>query len=105
MKDQRSLRLLVCAGILLVTAAAVFGQIAGSGSIQGTVTDSSGAVIPQAAVTAVNVATGVETARQTTAAGLYVLSPLPAGEYNVRVAAAGFQTVIQEHLVVDATAT
>jgi len=47
----------------------------------------------------------VETARLTTAAGLYVLSPLPAGEYNVRVAATGFQTSTQEHIVVEALST
>jgi len=105
MKDRGSLKGFVCGSIFLVAAATALGQIAGSGSIQGTVTDSSGAVVPQAAVTAVNVATGVETARQTTAAGLYVLSPLQAGEYNVRVTAAGFQTMTEEHLMVDATAT
>ena len=62
-------------------------------------------MVPQASVTAVNVATGVETARQTTAAGLYVLTPLPAGEYNVRVTAIGFQTNTQQHLMVEALAT
>jgi len=79
--------------------------MAGSGTIQGTITDSSGAVVPQANVTAINVATGVQTTRPTTGAGLYVLSPLPAGEYNVRVAAAGFQTLTQEHIVLEALST
>ena len=89
--------------IFLDRSRRAMAQIAGSGAIQGTVTDSSGAVVPQAAITAINQATGVETPRQTTAAGLYVLSPLPAGEYNVRVTATGFQTLIQENVVVDAT--
>jgi hypothetical protein len=69
---------LVYPTIFLIAAGTAVGQIGGSGSIQGTVSDPSGAVIPQANVTAVNVATGVETARQTTAAGFFVLSPLPA---------------------------
>src|SRR5215510_5659408 len=77
----------------------------GSGTIQGTVTDPTGAVIPQATINARNVATGVETSRNTNAAGLYVLSPLAPGEYTVKVAAVGFQTVTREHIVVEALAT
>ena len=64
--------------------------------------DPSGAVIPGATVVASNVATGEKTVRQTTAAGLYLLSPLVAGEYTVTVSAGGFQTLLQEHVVVDA---
>jgi len=90
--------------VLIATGTAV-AQVGGSGTVEGTITDPSGAVVPQATVTATNVATGVETVRQATAAGFYVLSPLPAGEYNVKVAASGFQTVTQEHVVVDALAT
>jgi hypothetical protein len=103
--DHRSSILPVLCALLAITAGTVSAQIAGSGTIQGTVTDASGATVPQASVTAVNVATGVATARQTTASGLYVLSPLPAGEYNIRVAATGFQTSNQEHLVVEALST
>src|SRR5262245_42110631 len=83
---------------LLVVALPAMPQ--GSGTIQGTVTDPTGAVIPQATVNARNVATGVETSRLTTAAGLYVLSPLAPGEYTVKVAAVGFQTVTRERMVV-----
>lgn len=100
---DRSTRL-VFLTTFLIAAGAALGQIAGSGTIQGTISDSSGAVIPVAAVTAINMATGVETARPTTAAGFYVLSPLPAGEYTVKVTAPGFQTLNQQHVVVDATA-
>src|SRR5437870_4508773 len=106
--DVRRHRRLVTLGyltILLTSTGTAVGQIGGSGSIQGNVTDPSGAVVPQATVTAVNLATGVETVRRTTAAGFYVLSPLPAGGYNVRVAAAGFQTLTQEQVLVDALAT
>src|SRR5690348_15484336 len=91
-----------CLALMAFTSIA-FAQ--GSGTIQGTVTDPTGAVSPQAAITAVNVNTGVETARVTTAAGLYVLSPLAPGEYTVKVSAVGFQTVTREHLVVEALAT
>ena len=93
------------AAILMIVAGTASAQIAGSGAIQGTVTDPSGGVVPQAAVTATNVATGVQTSRVTTSAGLYVLSPLAPGEYTVKVSAAGFQTSTQQNVMVDATAT
>jgi len=44
-------------------------------SIQGTVTDPSGAVVADATVTAINVATGVSTTRTTMSNGFYVISP------------------------------
>lgn len=91
--------------ILLIAAATASGQIGGSGTIQGTVTDPSDAVIAGAAVSATNVNTGVITSRQTTEAGFYVLAPLPPGRYNVKVSAPGFRTVTQEGIVVDALAT
>ncbi|HWB86531.1 MAG TPA: TonB-dependent receptor [Bryobacteraceae bacterium] len=91
--------------VWLATAGVAFGQVAGGGSIQGTVTDPSGAVVPQVTVTATNSATGVQTVRQTTAAGLYVITPLPAGDYSLKVVAPGFQVLNQPHVVVDALAT
>src|SRR6266436_4007837 len=92
-KSHRSSTWLAYAAICAIAAGTATGQIAGGGAIQGTVTDPTGAVIPQAAVTATNVATGVQTTRVTTGAGLYVLSPLAPGEYTVKVAAGGFQTL------------
>ncbi len=92
---------LVVFAALLWAEGIALGQIAGSGTIQGTITDASAAVVPQATVTAVNIATGATTVRQTTAAGLYVLSPLSPGEYNLRIAAGGFQTINQQHVTVE----
>jgi len=87
---------------LLVAAASAFGQAGGTGTIQGTVTDPSGAVVAGASVIATNVATGIQTDRKTTDAGFFALALLPAGEYTVTVKAAGFQTFTQERVVVDA---
>lgn len=89
-------------GIALVMPIHLAGQITGSGGIQGVISDSSGAVIPRAVVEAANLGTGIVTTRITTEAGLYVISPLPAGEYRVTVSAAGFQKLVQEHVMVDA---
>src|SRR5579872_930063 len=92
-----------CVSLLVATGLA-FGQAGGTGSIQGTVTDPSGAVVANASIEAINVATGIKTGRKTTDAGFFVLSLLPAGDYNVTVTATGFQTMTQTHIVVDALA-
>src|SRR5262249_34513707 len=93
---------------LLVVVFALFAppcalaQTGGGGSIQGTITDSGGSVVRGATVIATNVATRVEFTRQTNEAALYVISPLPPGEYAMSVSATGFQTLIQEKIIVDA---
>ena len=79
--------------LLLLAPTAASAQIGGGGSIQGTVLDTSNAPVPGATVTATNVATGIDTVRQTTDAGVYALTPLPPGEYRVTVTLDGFQTV------------
>src|ERR1700710_1974016 len=63
-----------------------------TGSVGGTVTDPSGAVVPNAQVTAHNVATGVDTRATTNAAGIYSNRFLPIGQYEVTVTASGFTT-------------
>jgi hypothetical protein len=83
----------------------VSAQIGGAGSIAGVVADPTGALIPGATVEATDAATGVKSTRQTTAAGYFVLAALPAGDYTVRVTAPGFETIIQQHVIVDALAT
>lgn len=64
---------------------AIQAQIGGAAAISGTVTNSTGAVIPNATVTAINTATKVKTTRTSSSAGYYLLSPLPPGEYTVSV--------------------
>src|SRR4051812_25535494 len=98
----RVLRSFLVCSIGLGIVSSLTAQIGGSGSIQGVVSDPSGAVIPGVTVEATNVATGVNTTRQTTGAGFFVISPLTAGEYTVTVTAAGFQKLVQEHIIVDA---
>jgi hypothetical protein len=77
-------------------------QLAGQGSIQGTVTDSTGAVIPNATITLRNTATNLTAEQKSSSAGYYVISPLQPGTYTVEVAAQGFKTLVQDDVVVDA---
>jgi len=91
--------LLVGAGLLWTPAMA---QTGGQGAISGTVTDPSGALVPNATVIARNNGTGVETRRTASSGGLYNISPLIPGTYTVTVTASGFSTFKQENLVVEA---
>ncbi|MBW8746062.1 MAG: carboxypeptidase regulatory-like domain-containing protein, partial [Acidobacteria bacterium] len=63
-----------------------------TGSINGTVTDASGAVIPNASVVATNVDTGVETPTTTNSDGIYSLRFLQIGNYKVTITSSGFAT-------------
>jgi hypothetical protein len=94
--------LMVCVGLMLPIAMA---QTAGEGAITGTVTDSSGATVPGATVTAHNVATGVDTTRVTSSAGVYQISPIIIGTYSVTVSAKGFQRFTQENVVINENQT
>ena len=84
-------------GLMLVAS---FAHAQSSGTIAGTVTDSTGAVIPNATVSAENTTTGVETTHATNTSGLFVLELTP-GAYKVRVSATGFETVVHEKVTVE----
>ncbi|MGH9652138.1 MAG: carboxypeptidase regulatory-like domain-containing protein [Bryobacteraceae bacterium] len=72
------------------------------GEVQGVVTDSSGAVVPNATVTLLNVNTGVSTVRKTSNAGIYIFELMLPGSYKVTVQAAGFPTFTQPEFAVEA---
>src|ERR1700735_3818608 len=91
--------LVICIGLM---TANVMAQTGGQGAISGTVTDATGAVVSDAAITARSVDTGIETVRTSSSGGLYNISPLNPGTYIVTVSAKGFATFVQENLVVNA---
>ena len=62
------------------------------GSINGTVTDPSGGVVPNAAVKATEIATGIDHTTTTTSDGAFAFQDVPLGLYKVTVAATGFPT-------------
>ena len=61
------------------------------GSVTGTVTDQSGAIVPSAQVTITNDATGLKRQTTTDAAGTYRVLDLPQGNYRIEVTANGFK--------------
>lgn len=63
-----------------------------TGSIAGTVTDPSQAVLPQAAIAATNVSTGVTNNTTSDSSGRYQFLSLPAGNYSIKASHAGFDT-------------
>ena len=97
--------LFACLSILLV---AVFHQTARAqefrGSIQGTVTDSKGAVVPKATVELVNVFTGVKRTGTTNETGHYLFDLVDPSTYTVLVNAAGFATSTYEKILVQSRA-
>ena len=84
--------------ITSIHPSAVQAQTAGEGTISGTVTDSTGAVLGDATVSATNAATNVSATRTTSKDGLYTIAPLEPGTYTVTVEAKGFKTLKQENL-------
>ncbi|MEK7408286.1 MAG: TonB-dependent receptor [Acidobacteriota bacterium] len=92
------MRLGTIATLLLLSASALLAQ-AVTGTILGTVTDPTGAVVPGAAVKAVNVLTGETKTASTDPAGNYLFVSLPVGEYRIEVEAAGFMKFIRQGIV------
>ena len=96
--------ILLCLLLLLAGPVKLKAQTGGTGSIEGTVTDPKGLVVAGATVTATDTSTGVKTTATTTDAGRYTISLLLPDSYDVTVAAPGFSTLTQEHVVVAALA-
>ena len=93
------LRVSVVVLVLLATATLV-GQTF-RGTILGSVTDPSGAVVAGATVKIHNLATGLERTTTTSADGSYAVPELPIGTYSVTVTLTGFQTAITNNVEVD----
>ncbi len=88
-----SFNAIVCALLLLVTVVAysptAFGQ-GGTGAINGTISDTSGAVIPKAKIALTNTANGAERSDLSNDTGTYVFPAVLPGVYTLVVTAEGF---------------
>ena len=97
----------VCVWALIVIALAVspvFAQV-DTGSITGTVTDPSGAVVSGAKVTLTNEGTGAALTTTTGTDGIYKFSPVHIGSYKLEVTSTGFQTTTQSGVTVNIGST
>jgi hypothetical protein len=92
------------AALMLALATMAFSRAAYSqiytSDVVGTITDPSGAVIPHAKVTLVDVVTGVEQSTQTNADGDYVFQYLHPGTYTLTVSTPGFEEFRRENIIV-----
>jgi hypothetical protein len=75
-----------------------------TGSITGTITDTSGAVVGGAKVTLISEDTGATLSTTATGDGSYEFSPVRIGSYKLNASSKGFKTEIQTHITVDASA-
>lgn len=90
-----SFQLISLLAVLLISASVAFGQAqANAADLQGIVKDSSGAVVPNATVTARNPATNVSRSATTSDTGYYRIVNLPPGDYEVTVEAANFKKAV-----------
>ena len=87
---------------LFVLMAAAFGISTSASTLNGTVSDSSGKVIPGANVAVTNVATNVTSSTTTDKAGLYVIPNLTPGDYQVTVQQDGFKTSVKKNVALHA---
>ncbi len=105
-------RFSLAAALLLLGSSSALAQV-DTGTILGTVTDTTGAVIPGAKVTIVQEGTQVRQSSETRGDGTYVFTPIKIGPYTVEVEFQGFQRArragvqvsIQQQLVVDFSMT
>lgn len=74
------------------------------GSITGTVTDTTGAAVPETAITAVHKTAGLTYTTRSNSAGVYTLADLRDGEYTVRATLTGFKEFVREGIVLEVRA-
>src|SRR3954468_316353 len=96
---RNALLALVCLVALLAPLTLIAQTTLSTGSITGTVSDPSGALVNDAKVEVTNVATGQKLGLTSNAAGSFTTGPLQPRTYKVQVSAKGFNTVIQTAVV------
>ncbi|HEV2834562.1 MAG TPA: carboxypeptidase-like regulatory domain-containing protein, partial [Pyrinomonadaceae bacterium] len=95
------LPLLLLAGLLVSTPV----RAQSTATLQGTVTDAKGAVIPNATVTVRNKSTSFERTTQTDSDGNYQVAALPVGNYTIEVKVQGFKTQVADQVTVEVAKT
>ncbi len=94
-------RLVVVIALLLASACVANAQLT-TADIVGTVTDATGAVVPNATVIINNLGTNEKRTGQSNGSGEYTFTLLPVGHYSITVKAPGFQASLTKDLAVEA---
>ena len=102
MLSKRIVPFLLLVAALLATSPALAQSTA---TLQGTVTDSKGAVLPNATVVVRNRSTSSERTTQTDSEGNYQVAALPAGVYSVEVRVQGFKTQVADSVTLEVAKT
>jgi len=97
-----TLLLLFLTGYFSLGGPTASAQVANTGSVQGTVADPTGALIPDASVTLNDVATGSAQAAATGASGAFSFPIVPVGRYTLTVSKPGFKSYVQSAFAVNA---
>jgi hypothetical protein len=100
---MRLIRILLCA-VLVACPSLVFAQ-SYTGTITGSIKDTSGAMIPRATVTITNQQTGRQESVAADLEGRYTSLPLPPGEYRVEAGLQGFRRAVRTDIPVQINAT
>ncbi len=95
-----SWQLLLLAMSIIVLSTPGYSQF--NSSIEGVVTDSTGAPVASAAVDLTRTETGVKKTQETNSSGNFTFPTLPPGDYTLSVAAPGFTTSVTNHVVLQA---
>jgi hypothetical protein len=92
---------MILAGCLLLASPVAHAQgVGASGSVSGTVTDPSGALVPKGTITAQDVSRGIRLTSDVDSNGQYRFSNLPPGTYDLTAQIAGFQSQIQKGVTI-----
>jgi len=97
--SRRLYGFIVFAGLVLLSTVSLLAQ--STATLSGTVTDPSGAVVPNAAVSIVSLGTGVERSTVSDGAGYFTAPSLQPGDYSVTVNAAGFARYVVQKVTLE----
>lgn len=99
MQPRGLVRFAVLALTVTLTAPVLSAQTTGAATLLGTVTDTTGAVVPGAKVTVVHLGTSFIHEGVTNTAGAYYIPNLSSGSYRLTIEASGFKTYVREGIV------
>ncbi len=102
---SRTLRIGALLALAAVLLPAHARAQATTGSISGTVTDESKAILPGVTIVVINVETGVSARLVTNSVGFYLAPDLVPGNYSIRIEASGFSPLEVSDLIVKAGTT